>query len=250
MLSRRQKEYLEAMGIDTWSLREPASVDSPLVDEATAETAAESSPENQVQPEVVSRPVPDQAARETVFELTPEVPVELPATGGPAADEAIPENRIEEVPVEPLAVDMSQPDGAIPDIAAEMADETRPDAGPGLKLGPGRGGVLLVCAQDSDSASKLANDIGRALGSVPVWSWPDDDPAAVKLTDAVEENLFTTVAIFGDELAQTFFAGDLPASVHAARLVCLPPMREIRDRPEARRTLWTVLCRSGMVNRI
>ena len=43
----------------------------------------------------------------------------------------------------------------------------------GLKLGPGGGGILLVCAQDSHSASRLANDISRALGSVPVWAWPD-----------------------------------------------------------------------------
>ena len=73
---------------------------------------------------------------------------------------------------------------------------------PGLKLGPGGGGILLICAADTDSASRLANDIGRALASVPVWAWPHCDASAVKLTDAVEENLFTAVAVFGKKLAE------------------------------------------------
>ena len=48
----------------------------------------------------------------------------------------------------------------------------------GLKLGPGGGGILLVCGVDSDSASRLASDIGRAMGSNPVWAWPFTDAAA------------------------------------------------------------------------
>jgi hypothetical protein len=118
---------------------------------------------------------------------------------------------------------------------------------PGLKLGPGGGGILLICAVDTDSASRLANDISRALGSVPVWAWPDEAASAVNLTSSVEENLFTTVAIFGSELAGQFFEGDLPASLSSANLVLLPAMPELLDQAEARRALWTVFCRSGMV---
>jgi DNA polymerase III psi subunit len=119
---------------------------------------------------------------------------------------------------------------------------------PGLKLGPGGGGILLICSIDTDSATRLANDISRTLGSVPVWAWPHADADAVKLVTAVEENLFTTVAIFGTELAMQFFAGDIPGSLHSANLVLLPSMQELQDRADARRLLWTTFCRSGMVH--
>lgn len=119
---------------------------------------------------------------------------------------------------------------------------------PGLKLGPGGGGVLLVCAVDTDSASRLANDISRALGSIPVWAWPDADDDAVKLAKAIEDNLFTTIGVFGSELAAQLFEGDMPASLKSANLVLLPSMREIQDQAEARRQLWNAICRSGMVS--
>jgi DNA polymerase III psi subunit len=117
----------------------------------------------------------------------------------------------------------------------------------GLKLGPGGGGVLLVCAADTDSVSRLANDIIRALGSAPVWAWPQDESSAVTLTSAVDENLFTMVAIFGIELAEQFFDGELPHSLNSASLVLLPAMQDLQSRAEKRRALWATICRSGMV---
>jgi DNA polymerase III psi subunit len=119
---------------------------------------------------------------------------------------------------------------------------------PGLKLGPGGGGILLVCAVDSDSASRLASDIGRAMGSNPVWAWPCTDANASLLPKAIEDNLFTTVAIFGEELAGTFFDGELPASLNAANIVLLPAMQDIQNNADARKLLWGALCRSGMVS--
>jgi DNA polymerase III psi subunit len=119
---------------------------------------------------------------------------------------------------------------------------------PGLKLSSGNGGILLVCAADVDSANRLANDISRALGSSPVWSWLDFESTAVKLADAIDEKLFTTVAIFGDDLAAQFFEGGLPASLNSANLVLLPSMQEIQSRADARKSLWVTLCRSGMVS--
>lgn len=181
MLSKQQREYLDAMGINVWSLREP-----PVVD-AVAEIAAQT---------------PVQTTAETTADPIPE-----PVT------------------------------------------DTQPET-PGLKLGPGRGGILLVCEEDSDSASRLANDISRALGSVPVWSWPDYDASATRLDVAVQDNLFTTVAIFGEDLARRFFTNETPASVEAANLVHLPAMQEIAARAEARRALWAALCRAGMVSRV
>jgi DNA polymerase III psi subunit len=122
-----------------------------------------------------------------------------------------------------------------------------PASQPGLKLGPGGGGVLLVCAADNHSASRLANDISRTLGSVPVWAWPSSDSNAAKLADAVEENLFTTVAIFGKDLAGQFLEGDLPVSLGSAKLVLLPAMDDIQDHADAKRALWTTLCHTGLV---
>jgi DNA polymerase III psi subunit len=116
-----------------------------------------------------------------------------------------------------------------------------------LKLGPGRGGVLLICAADSDSASRISSDISRCLSNVPVWAWPDTNPAATILADAVEENLFTTVAIFGRDLSAKLFDLDMPSHLNSAKLIQLPSMEDIQNRAEARQTLWDILCRSGMV---
>jgi len=116
-----------------------------------------------------------------------------------------------------------------------------------LKLGPGSGGVLLICARDSDSDGRLANDINRALGLSPVWAWPDDSDEGVDLAHAVEENLFTTVAFFGAEMASQIFEGELPANQNSAKLVLLPSMQDIQNQAGARRALWTTLCKSGLV---
>lgn len=118
-----------------------------------------------------------------------------------------------------------------------------------LKIGAGSGGILLLCAADVDSASRLANDIVRTLGSFPVWAWPDDEAAAIGLASVVDEKLFTTVAVFGDELAGLFFNGDLPVAVSSAKLVLLPSMQDIQSSADARRSLWATFCRSGMVSK-
>ncbi len=118
-----------------------------------------------------------------------------------------------------------------------------------LKIGSGSGGILLICAVDVDSASRLANDISRALGSVPVWAWPDDEPSAINLESAVDERLFTTVAVFGDELAGQLFEGTLPDAVNSAKLVMLPSMQALQSSSDARRSLWATFCRAGMVTK-
>ena len=117
-----------------------------------------------------------------------------------------------------------------------------------LKLGSGSGGILLICGTDTDSATKLANDISRSLGRVPVWSWPDDGEDAVKPAVAVDENLFTAVAVFGVGLAQQIFGRKLPANLNSANLVLLPSMNDLETGAGARQALWAELCRSGMVS--
>jgi len=116
-----------------------------------------------------------------------------------------------------------------------------------LKLGPGSGGILLVCATDTDSASKLANDVSRSLGGVAVWSWPDNGVDAVQPGAAIDERLFTTIAVFGAELAAQLFGSKLPQSLHSASLLLLPSMHDLETSATARQTLWTELCRSGLV---
>lgn len=133
-----------------------------------------------------------------------------------------------------------------------LREPTAPEAGIAtsfaqLKLSPGSGGTLLICAADTDSASLLANDINRVMDGTPVWAWPFDGTGAVNLPQAVEDNLFTTVAIFGKELAAQFFDDELPAHLNSASLVLLPSMQDIQSRAEARRLLWTTFCRSGML---
>ncbi len=118
-----------------------------------------------------------------------------------------------------------------------------------MKLGPGSGGILLVCAADNESAGRLANDINRTLGGAPVWAWPFADEDATGLENAVEENLFTTVAFFGRELAMQFFADEPPAHFKSAKLVLLPSMQDIQHNAGARRALWTSICQSGMIDR-
>jgi DNA polymerase III psi subunit len=116
-----------------------------------------------------------------------------------------------------------------------------------LKLGPGSGRILLVCAADSESADRLANDISRTLGGATVWAWPFGGEDTIGLDSAVEENLFTTVAFFGRQLALQFFADEPPAHFKSAKLVVLPSMQEIQGSGGARRTLWRSICRSGMI---
>lgn len=143
----------------------------------------------------------------------------------------------------PVWVTRLQPEAlmeASPATAATSASQ-------GLKLGPGSDGVLLVCASASDSASKLANDIVRVLPKTPVWGWPDIDDSAVTPAEAVNENLFTCVAVFGEALGQLLFGQQMPAALGSATVVILPAMSELTSSADARRKLWSDLCRSGMI---
>ncbi len=128
-----------------------------------------------------------------------------------------------------------------------LRDTTKPGNAVGLNLGPGSGSLLLVCAVDMDSASKLANDIVRSLGSVPVWSWPAETAESVSLEDAVSDHLFTTIAIFGSALAERFFGDTVPDSLGSANLVVLPAMEDLDNQADARRLLWGILCQTGIV---
>jgi len=152
------------------------------------------------------------------------------------------ENRtqLDPVQVDPVQVDSAQ-------VNPKQKNPGQVDLAQ-LKLGPGTGGILLICSADHESASRLANDINRVLDSSPVWAWPCVDTGAVSLIQAVDENLFTTVAIFGESLAAQYFQGEQPAHLNSAKLVLLPSMQDIQNRAETRRALWAIFCRSGMID--
>jgi hypothetical protein len=148
----------------------------------------------------------------------------------------------------PRGVTPREPAPAVPEQPAPAeppADASSATAG--IRLGPGRDGILLVCAGDDEPASRLASDITRALGTVPVWAWPGAGAEAVSIESAVEENLFTEVAVFGADLAASLFPGGVPAKVGAASVVQLPSMAAIREQAGSKRSLWNALCRAGMV---
>lgn len=133
-----------------------------------------------------------------------------------------------------------------------LREPVTPQAGVGesaltLRLGPGNGGLLLVCALDTDSSGRLANDINRVLGSTPVWAWPDDDSAAIGINQAVDENLFTMIGVFGIDLAIRLFGDESPAYLNSAKLVVLPSMRDVETRAESRRELWSLFCTTGLL---
>lgn len=132
--------------------------------------------------------------------------------------------------------------------AAEVHAPREKPPVPGIRLGTGSGGVLFVCAAAEDSSSRLANDIGRSLGGVPVWAWPEQGEGGVSLVEAVDEQLFTTVAIFGRQLADVFFSEELPANLNSAKLVLLPSMKDVLNSAEARCSLWKIFCNKGMVS--
>ncbi|MGD9264681.1 MAG: hypothetical protein PVJ71_02760 [Lysobacterales bacterium] len=193
MLNTRRRQYLEAMGISTWSPREAEQIalERPLAGE---------------------KPAPQAAGSEVAPRASAPVAVEIPA-----------------------------PTPSAPAVEASQAAV-------GVKLGPGRDGILLVCASADEPASRLANDIARALGAVPVWAWPEADGEAVSIESAVEENLFTEVAVFGDDLATALFSGEVPEKVGSASVVQLPSLAAVGEQAASRRALWNALCRAGMVS--
>ena len=224
LIAKRQQAYLEAMDIPVWVARESLQV---TANEAATQLESTTQPEAQA-----ARPAADPV-------IQPAVQATAQPTGQAAAQ-----------PLAEPALPPDQPAEALiqPTTAAETPAQPSSQAlCQGLKLGPGSGGVLLVCAKDSDSASKLGNDITRVLPNNPVWGWPDKVDTGVSPQEAVNENLFTCVAVFGDALAQLLFDKQVPSALGSATVVVLPAMSELEHNAEARRKLWSVLCRSGMI---
>jgi hypothetical protein len=112
-----------------------------------------------------------------------------------------------------------------------------------LVVGPGQGSTLLLCDGAQETASCLASDIARSLSSEPVWAWPDSEQASAEATleQVVERGLFTTVLIFGSELAGEIFPARPPNRMGSARIRVVSSMERLMASGAARSDLWRVI---------
>ncbi len=116
-----------------------------------------------------------------------------------------------------------------------------------VRLSPGEGPGLLICAGPGEASGALAGDLGRTLGGQPAWAWPDSGNAAQPVEDASKARMFTALVVFGAGLARTIFGGKPPVSCGAARVVVAPSMAELKSNADARRECWRVLRESGVI---
>jgi len=130
--------------------------------------------------------------------------------------------------------------------AAEMMPGAVPDR---IRLGPGSGASLFICSGPEASSSLLAADIVRALPEPPVWAWPEDVEDAMAVGAAVKERLFSSIIVFGEELASRLFGPGCPESVGSARLVIAPAMSALAGSPHLRRACWRLLVSGHFVRR-
>jgi DNA polymerase III psi subunit len=112
-----------------------------------------------------------------------------------------------------------------------------------LVVGPGAGSALLVCARPEASSGKLAADIARAIGSEPVWAWPEaeGDASNPTLEEAVGERLVTRLLIFGADLARALCGPKVPDVLLSAAVHVAPDLDELAARGSARRALWRAI---------
>ena len=128
----------------------------------------------------------------------------------------------------------------------QAAATSRPAAA-GLRLGPGTGRFLLLCAGADETAGRLAADIARVLGEEPVWAWPAVEETGAAVESAVDEHLFTNLLVFGAETACQVFGASAPRTVNSARVLVVPGMAELAAEPGARAGLWRTLCDNRLV---
>lgn len=117
-----------------------------------------------------------------------------------------------------------------------------------LRLGPGEGPGLFLCAGPGEASGPLAGDLGRTLGGQPAWAWPDAGSAARPVETVSEERMFTAIVVFGAGLARAVFGGQPPVTCGAARVLIAPSMAELKSSAKARQACWKVLRESGVIS--
>lgn len=109
-----------------------------------------------------------------------------------------------------------------------------------LVLQPGKGGTLLICERPEATATRIAGDISRALAGDAVWAWPDPDGGQElhRLEEAVSQQLFTRVVLFGKSLQQHLFKGEVPTVVGSAGIILAASLEDLAVQGSAKRALW------------
>lgn len=131
-------------------------------------------------------------------------------------------------------------------VSKDKAGQVQASSTRGLVLGPGSSETLLVCSGLEEPASRIAADIVRSLGNEPVWAWPgetDDDPS---LAAVVDQNLFTAILVFGNELETSLFSGNVPATIGSARVLTAASLEKLAESPGQRKSLWKLISRNKL----
>ena len=132
-------------------------------------------------------------------------------------------------------------------VRKEIAAKPGREAAAGLRLGPGSGQFLLLCANAGETSGHLASDITRVFTAEPVWAWPAIDEPGQSVEAAIDERFFTTLVVFGPEAARQVFGKDTPGMIGPARVLVVPAMDELANDPAARCSLWNILCSKRLV---
>jgi hypothetical protein len=112
-----------------------------------------------------------------------------------------------------------------------------------LMLQPGEGGTLLVCDSPDATATRIAGDVARALAGEVVWAWPDPEggPESPTLEQAIGQQLFSRVVLFGAGLGGQMFRGETPPVVGSASITVSDSLDELAVRGTAKQVFWKQL---------
>ena len=134
-------------------------------------------------------------------------------------------------------------------IRKELAEKETASVAVGLKIGPGSSQTLLICMGAQDAARRIAADIARCLKSEPVWAWVEPEQTEPAIGDVVSEHLFTTVLVFGKELAAALFGSKIPETLGSARIITTESLEILEDSPTAKRFLWNQITANHLAAR-
>jgi len=114
-----------------------------------------------------------------------------------------------------------------------------------LLVCPGQGSTLLICQSAEESVTKLAGDIARALGQQLVWAWPDEAgmPDSPTVEQAVVQQLFTRIIVFGPALANQLFKGDIPQVLVSSMVSVTSGLDELAVNGTVKQAFWISLRR-------
>lgn len=116
-------------------------------------------------------------------------------------------------------------------------------AGAALTIKPGQGSVLLIADSPSACAGELAADIQRSLGGDAVWAWPvqPGEGAGEGLDNAIRQQLFTRVVVFGKDIAGQVLGDEPPVVLLSSAITVSLRLEELAFDGQAKRSLWADL---------